>query len=107
MLQTVIDGKWTFDKLEELTKDVFVNINNNSSTDAADMVGYGLMKSALCDAFFYNAGGSVIEFDKDGLFSFKPVTDRTISIMGYTQQGVYRKIRGRRDDVPVRLLLHV
>ncbi|MBQ2710140.1 MAG: hypothetical protein IJF67_17835 [Clostridia bacterium] len=81
MLQTVIDGKWTFDKLEELTKDVFVDINNNGSTDAADMVGYGLMKSALCDAFFYNAGGTVIEFDKDGLFSFKPVTDRTISIM--------------------------
>ena len=38
--QDVFDGKWTFDKMISLTKDVYTDLNGNSERDADDFYGY-------------------------------------------------------------------
>jgi len=35
----VVEGKWTFDKLSELTKDIYVDVNGNTQRDGEDYYG--------------------------------------------------------------------
>ncbi|MBQ8642762.1 MAG: hypothetical protein IJ480_11170 [Clostridia bacterium] len=85
MYQLVLEGKWTYDKLAELTQTLYVDNNMNGTTDSEDMLGYGLIKSALTDSLYLNAGASYMERDSDGMPVLNPVTELTVSIM----EGLY------------------
>ncbi|MBR4961128.1 MAG: hypothetical protein IKY52_09545 [Clostridia bacterium] len=85
LYQLVMEGKWTYDKLAELTTGLYVDNNMNGKTDPEDMLGYGLIKSALTDSLYLNAGATYMDVGSDGMPVFNPVTDLTVSIM----EGLY------------------
>ncbi|MGM9625090.1 MAG: hypothetical protein ACI3XM_05210 [Eubacteriales bacterium] len=52
----VLDGKWTLDKVTELTKDLYLDLNGNNKQDEGDRYGYGLITATVPDHLFYSAG---------------------------------------------------
>lgn len=49
MYEVVNDGKWTFDYLVSLSKDIYVDLNNNGETDNDDLYGFTSdCKSNVC-----------------------------------------------------------
>ncbi|MCI8388268.1 MAG: hypothetical protein HFE63_07390 [Clostridiales bacterium] len=81
MYQLVYDGKWTFDKLEEMTKNVYQDVNNDGKTDMDDILGYSLNTFVGADSMYYNAGAVLSEFSSDGMPMLKVNTERNIDIM--------------------------
>jgi len=81
MYDTVLDGKWTYDTVEKLTKDVYADLNGNGVTDSEDMLGYGTNANALSDSFYINMGGTYVKDDPDGMPVLDPVTDRTVGMI--------------------------
>ncbi len=79
MYQTVLDGNWTMDKLLEMTRDVWVDLNGNNNVDTDDRLGYRLMLNAPVDSLYMNAGGNYIEIDKDGTPVLNPVSERSLA----------------------------
>ena len=59
MYQLVRDGKWTIDKLSELTKDVYTDLNNDGKRDFEDFYGYSTATSSPC-AFLFTSGVKII-----------------------------------------------
>ena len=52
----VKEGKWTIDKLSELTRDIYTDLNNNNQRDFEDFYGYSLAKSSNVGAFLFSFG---------------------------------------------------
>ena len=60
----VLDGTWTFDQMAKISKDSYLDLNNNGKTDADDRLGYVVYTTkAPVDPFVY---GSDIPFSKRG-----------------------------------------
>lgn len=66
--QLVLDGKWTLDALETLTKDMDVDVNGDSKWDTDnDIYGIGMQPtSETTGAFLSGAGISLCSFSADG-----------------------------------------
>ncbi len=62
----VNDNEWTFDKLYEITKDMYSDENNNSKTDEKDI--YGISTTIdFTQGLFYAADGRIIKKDNTDL----------------------------------------
>ena len=57
----VKEGKWTIDKLTELTRDIYTDLNNNNQRDFEDFYGYSLAKSSNVGAFLFSFGCKIID----------------------------------------------
>jgi len=58
----VKEGKWTFDKLYELAKDFYEDVNNNSQPDEKDKFGIATTVDFI-QGLFYAADGRIIKKD--------------------------------------------
>ena len=83
MYKLVLDGKWTLDKLSEMGKVMYKDLNGNGEFDNNDQYAYGVITSNLTDHFTYAAGIRVTARDTDGLPYFIMNNERTIS---YTEK---------------------
>jgi len=63
-------GTWTFDKLNNLVRDVYSDLNGNSTLDDDDRYGY-LTYNNMINAQLFGMGQHYIEKDKDGKLYFK------------------------------------
>lgn len=81
LYQLVLDGKWTVDRMAELAKSVYVDLNNGGATDVDDQLGYVSWATyASTDPFVY---GSDIEFVKrtaDGGIEFQMISDDAVTL---------------------------
>ena len=67
-LYTVVeDGKWTVDYLRTITKDLFRDLNGDSTPDDGDFYGFAIDKLGCLDAFSRSLGLNAISKDKDNL----------------------------------------
>ena len=64
LYQIVRDGKWTIDKLSELTKDIYTDLNNNGQRDFDDFYGYSTATSSNIGAYLFSFGCKIIEDGK-------------------------------------------
>ena len=78
LYQTVYDGKWTMDKVTELTKDVWVDVNGDSKPDAGDVYGLYTDKWATLDAFMLSHDIHALTKDKDDLLVVDFYNDRVV-----------------------------
>ena len=68
LYKTVLDGKWTVDKMEELTKDKYSDVNSDGIVDfAADSFGYVINDQNLWRAYIDALGVNLIRFNKDNM----------------------------------------
>lgn len=61
--QVVLDGKWTIDKLEEMTANTYVDLNGNGIRDKEDQYGMVLANGNFLNQFARGFGISLIEIN--------------------------------------------
>lgn len=62
----VNSGKWTFDKLQEMSVGLYADLNNNQSADEGDKFGFVFYDIVHVDPFFYAAGLTIVDKDENG-----------------------------------------
>ncbi len=66
--ETVFEKKWTYEKLYQLTSDIYVDQNSNGGRDDGDFYGLiGLKASEACDGFLYSFNLHLTDTDADGM----------------------------------------
>lgn len=81
----VREGKWTFDKMNEMASKASADLNGDSRMTAEDQYGLGWQSSVGAQPFIFGAGEKVSKMDKDGLPRFSLDSERFADI--------YTKIR--------------
>ncbi len=79
LYQEVLDGKWTIDRMSELAKNVFVDLDNNGTSDITDQLGfvsYGTGSSV--DAFVYGTDIAFSSRDNDGFITLNMMNDDAV-----------------------------
>ena len=66
LYQIANDGKWTVDRIKELSKDVYVDLNSNSAIDGEDRFGYITTVRSALNAYLWSFGGKVLSKDQNG-----------------------------------------
>lgn len=77
--ELVESGKWTLDKLSEIVKGKYSDLNGNSTRDARDFYGMTCF-DIIYSYFYFAAGGSVVSMGNNG-FEYNMNTERSISIV--------------------------
>ena len=75
----VVDGKWTLDKLKELTEDIYEDVNGNSERDEEDVYGFGIVTDAPIDTVWSSFDMRILGKDEDGWFSIELNKDKVFS----------------------------
>ncbi len=65
LYREALEGKWTVDRMIELTAEVYTDVNNNGMEDASDSYGMVLCDNYF-DVFFYGSGLRTVERDSTG-----------------------------------------
>ncbi len=69
---TLVDGmNWTVDKMIEMTKGTYEDLNGNGTADEADRYGMTIYEQAF-DANFAAAGLCYVDKDADGMYQISP-----------------------------------
>jgi len=81
LYQEVIDGKWTIDRMAEIAKAVYIDVNNNGASDAEDQLGYGTyLTYSSTDPFIYGSDVVFTERDADGFVSLNMMSEDAITL---------------------------
>jgi len=66
-------GEWTIDKLEEVTKDIYQDLNTNNRRDPNDFYGFAMSNGSPVNTFLWAFDNPVYERDNDGelIYVFK------------------------------------
>ena len=94
MYKLVLDGKWTIDKLDEMSKIMYKDLNGDGKFDDGDQYGSGVITNNLTDHFTYAAGVRATERDAQGVPYFVMNNERTVSFteklhnLFYNNEGV-------------------
>ena len=81
-MYTVVDeGRWTYDFMEAVCKEISKDVNGDSVWDKADMYGWASNFSTGIDAMKEAFELSIIEKDDNGLPQFTVATDKTVEVL--------------------------
>ncbi len=69
--QTVRDGKWTVDKLIEITSDVYRDLDNDNQVSAGDRLGFCAL-SYVCDSFYPGSNMHYIDESETDMLVVSP-----------------------------------
>ena len=90
----VLDGKWTFDKLQEMVKDVYVD-DGNDKRDNTDFYGLSHANGSCVNTYLWSFDNPVCVKDEEGIPQIAVKTDKINNIvadiydMFYNTEGVY------------------
>ena len=76
----VREGKWTFDVFDEITKNIYSDLNGNGKADKDDFFAVDINPAAY-EAFFSSAGEKWIEKNAEGLIVFSDLTEKKIAVL--------------------------
>ena len=94
LYKLVLDGKWTFDKLAEMIKDIYVD-DGNDVRDLNDFYGFGLSQGTALNSFLWAFDNPVCTKDADGVPQISVKTDKIDAIVNdfydfcYNNNGVF------------------
>ena len=81
LYEETLNGTWTMDRLAEVSRSVFSDLNGSGSSDAEDQLGYIAFKAAAStDPFAYLAGIPYAEHDKNGAVTIELLQDRAVTL---------------------------
>ncbi len=81
LYEEVLAGKWTIDRMTELAKGVYIDINNDGKTDINDQLGYISWSTAACtDPFVYGTDIEFVKRTEDGGIEFTMVSDDAVTL---------------------------
>ena len=79
MFKLVLDGKWTHDRLSEMARAVYRDLNGSGQIEDDDQFGAAVITSNLTDHFTYAAGVRVTARDDQGIPYLIMNNERTIN----------------------------
>jgi len=77
MYKMVLDGKWTLDKLSDMAKGMYKDLNGDGNYDDGDQYACGLLAANLADHFMFDAGIRITARDEGGLPYFVMNNEKT------------------------------
>ena len=80
LYQTVRDGKWTIDRMSEIVKDVYQDLNGNTERDEEDYYGIANLYAGA-NTFLTACDNPIVENDKDGIPQLVFYQDKTHGIV--------------------------
>ena len=81
LYETVLDGKWTLDLLEKLTKDRYEDLNSDGNVDVEnDRFGYLINNTTLWRAYIDSLGLKYIYINKSGIPEFNFSDERSFNV---------------------------
>lgn len=89
------DGKWTIDKVCELSKNVYSDLNTNGEVDGEDRFGYITTVRSALNAYLWSFGGKVLSKDQDGSINLVYHTEKTSEMVTklcsvfFDNEGIY------------------
>ena len=106
LYETVLDGKWTLDKLDAITRTLYQDLNGNGAYDENDL--YGLAACSVCiDCFWASADVNFVRADDTGLTlqftdAYYSLWDKMVSLLAapemlYTDRPQYTSMRDTYD----------
>jgi len=96
LYQTVLDGKWTYDKLYSISKEVYKDANGDGIKNVGDTFGLGVETGNFTDLMFVSMGMALTERGDDGLPYIVAKSPKASDILEklldlfYENPGVYR-----------------
>ena len=90
----VLDGKWTFDKLSEMVKDIYVD-DGNDARDANDFYGFAQINGTAINSYLWAFDNPVCAKDEEGVPQIAVNTSQIDSIVSslydfcFNNNGVY------------------
>lgn len=79
--ETVLDGRWTVDLLNDLTKDIYNDINGNSVKDMEDFCGLGFRVGSHTNTFLWAFNNPVVSIGSDGEPSVSISVERITALL--------------------------
>ena len=64
--ELVLDGKWTLDKMIEMSSGVYADLNGNNEKDREDQFGT-IVYPVFIDGFYFSAGLNTTQINEDGI----------------------------------------
>lgn len=89
LYDVVYDGKWTMDYVNDLVKDIYVDLNGNGNRDEFDFYGYTTTVRSDVNAALWASGGKVFRKDSEGKLKLDYYNDKTVSILEKLYQLCY------------------
>ncbi len=80
MYEIIKSGKWTLDKLYEITQGVYNDLNGNSQKDIDDYFGFSSDPNSNADAYLWAFDNPVMKKDSDGIPRLSIKTEKIIVI---------------------------
>ena len=78
----VMEGKFTIDKVAEMGKIVYKDVDGNGVKDATDQYGYGFSRKGDADGYLQSFGKKLVEVNEDGSMALDRYYDeKLVSIM--------------------------
>jgi len=91
MYQEVLDGKWTIDRMIELSREFSVDLNSNNQTDADDQLGFSSVGTTSCvDALVYGTDIAFTQRDENGFISLSMMSDDAVTLAEKINQLFYQ-----------------
>ncbi len=78
--EDVDSGKWTLDKMMEVTKTATADIDGNGTMDINDQFGYDTISSMGVDAYFQSCDIKLTTFDSDGMPQLVGLTEKYVDV---------------------------
>jgi len=76
----VREGKWTFDAFNEITKNIYNDLNGNGKVDEGDFFSVYITPAAY-EAFFSSAGEKWVEKNSAGEIIFSELTEKKATVL--------------------------
>ena len=76
----VNEGKWTIDRLTEISKEVYRDLNGNGTTDENDLYGFSMWARSPVNAFLWSFGEKLGKKQEDGTIVLDYFNDKVIDI---------------------------
>ena len=89
LYKLVDDGKWTIDKLIELSEDVYQGLNGNQERDVEDIYGMGFQNGISVDTIWSSFDLDILKPNEDGWFDFNVNKDKLFSSMEKIYNYIY------------------
>ncbi|MGI6743063.1 MAG: hypothetical protein ACOX4O_05290 [Eubacteriales bacterium] len=78
---TVMDGRWTIDRLSELTQDIYQDLNNDGARDVEDFYGLATGVASNIGAYLWAFENPICKKDGEGNISVVMATPKMSSIV--------------------------
>ncbi len=108
---TVLDGEWTFDKLCEIVKDVYVD-DGNDKRDENDFYGFAQMQGTHLNSYLWAFDNPIVTKDEEGVPQVSVKTDKINTIVTnvydfcFNTNGVYFDPYKSNDGTPNNLFFN-